>query len=300
MKIAILTRLPSYYTERRLREEAEKRGHSVDMLRYPACSVSLSGAESEVFYKGEKLAPYDAVIPRSFAGSSTYGTAILRQFEVMGAYSAIKSLAITRSIDALRTFQILSRELVPIPRTVFLRDPDQADNLIEHIGLPAVVKVASMTRGNTVFAENRKAITSVMQAFYVKDSTFMIQEYVGGDDSQVVRAIVVGTSVVASVCKTENAFSNDSNDASTSKYDKIAVLSDETKKVAVKAARAIGLSLCSVDMIVTNGKAVVVRLNPYFGIENIESVTNRNVAGKIIDYIEQNAKRSNKKDKVGA
>lgn len=300
MKIAILTRLPNYFTERRLKEEAEKRGHEVDMLRYPSCYVSLSQNGSEVLYRGEKLGRYDAVMPRSFAGSSAYGTAILRQFEVMGAYSAIKSLAITRSIDIFRTTQILSREGVPIPRTTFLREPDQADELIEEIGLPAVIKIASLNRGNTVLAESRKAIAAMIKAFYIKDSTFMIQEYIQGEDAQSVRVIVVGTSVVASVRKTDNSFSNESNDATTSKYDKIAVLNDETKKVAVKAARAIGLSICSVDMVVANGKAVVLSLNPYFGIENIESVTGRNVAGKIIEYIEQNAKRTNKKDKVGA
>jgi len=300
MKIAILTRLPHYYTERRLQEEAEKRGHEVMQLRYTACYVSLSSGEASIMYKGEKLNHFDAVIPRSLAGSAAYGTAILRQFEVTGAYPAIKSLAINRAIDTLRTLQILSREHVPVPKTVFLREPDQAEELIDHVGLPAVLKVASLSRGNTVLAQSRRAISSLIQAFYVKDSTFMIQEYIHGDEVKSVRAIVVGTSVVASVCKTDNGFMNEGNDASTSKYDKIAVLSEDAKKTAVKAARAVGLSVCSVDMVVADGKAVVLSLNPYFGIENIEKVTGRNVAGKIIEYIERNAKRGTKKDKVGA
>ncbi|MBM3210376.1 RimK family alpha-L-glutamate ligase [Candidatus Saccharibacteria bacterium] len=300
MKLAILTRLPHYYTERRLVEEAEKRGHWIETIRYPACYVSLTSEGSEVLYKGEKLSPYDAVISRSFAGSSTYGTAILRQFEVMGSYAPIKSLAINRSIDTLRTMQILTREGVSVPKTVFVREPDQADELIEYVGLPAVVRVASMRRENSVLAETRKAVSSVIRAFYVNDATFMLQEYINGETVQYVRAIVVGSSVVASVRKNSSAFASEANDTGDTKFDKIAVLSDESKKVAVKAAKAIGLNICSVDLMVSDGAAKVMTINPYFGIENIEKITKRNVAGKIIEYVELNAKRRTKKDKVGA
>ena len=301
MKIAILTKLPKYYTEQRIQEEAEKRGHTVEMLRYPACYVMLSEEGSKIFYKGQELEAYDAVIPRSFAGSSAYGTAILRQFEVMGAYALIKSIAIIRSIDSLRTMQLLAREGVPVPRTVFLREPDQADELIDQVGLPAVIKVASTTRrGNTVLAETRKAVSSVIRAFYVNDATFLLQEYVNNDDSQSVRAVVVGSSVVASVGKGDSSFSMSSGSDHANQYDKIAVLTESQKKVAVKAAKAIGLVMCTVDMIISKDRTVVLGLSPYFGLESIEKVTKRNVAGKIIEYIEMNAKRRNKKDKVGA
>lgn len=300
MKIALLTKLPKYYTEQRIQEEAEKRGHSVEMLRYPACYVALTEDGSKIFYKGQELEAYDAVIPRSFAGSSAYGTAILRQFEVTGAYALIKSIAIIRSIDSLRTMQLLAREGVPVPRTVFLREPDQADQLIDEVGLPAVVKVASARRGNTVLAETRKAVASVIRAFYVNDATFLLQEYVHSDDSQSVRAVVVGSSVVASVGKSDGAFSMSSGSDHANQYDKIAVLSEAQKKVAVKAAKAIGLNMCTVDMIISKNRTVVLGLSPYFGLETIEKVTKRNVAGKIIEYIELNAKRRNKKDKVGA
>lgn len=301
MKIAILTKLPQYYTEQRIQEEAEKRGHTAEMLRYPACYVMLSEEGSKIFYKGQELEAYDAVIPRSFAGSSAYGTAILRQFEVMGAYALIKSIAIIRSTDSLRSMQLLAREGVPVPRTVFLREPDQADELIDQVGLPAVVKVASTTRrGNTVLAETRKAVASVIRAFYVNDATFLLQEYVNNEDSQSVRAVVVGSSVVASVAKSDSSFSMSSGSDYANQYDKIAVLSEAQKKVAVKAAKAIGLAMCTVDMIISKDRTVVLALSPYFGLENVEKITKRNVAGKIIEYIEMNAKRRNKKDKVGA
>jgi ribosomal protein S6--L-glutamate ligase len=300
MKIAILTRLSHYYSEQRLKEEALKRGHEIDILHYPACYVSIEEGTATIHYKGEKLDSYDAVIPRSFAGSSTYGMAILRQFETMGAYSPIQSLAVTRSIDGLRSMQILMRKGVPIPRTVFLREPDQADELIEHVGLPAVVKVASIRKGNTVLAETRKAVASVIRAFYVNDATFLLQEYIHGESSRSVRAIVVGSSVVASVRKSQEAYLNGSDVETANQYDKIAVLSEKHKKVAIKAAKAIGLSIAMVDMIIADDEPVVLGVSSYFGLENIEKVTGRNVAGKIIEYIEMNAKRRNKKDKIGA
>ena len=299
MKIALLTRLPNYYTEKRLAEEATNRGHSLDMVRYPACYVAITEKGTEMLYKGEKLDAYDAVISRSFAGSTSYGTAILRQLEVMGFYTINRSLAITRSVDTLRTLQILSREGVPIPKTIFVREPDQADQLIEYIGLPAVIRVASSSKSDTVVAENRRAISAMIQAFYVKDSTFLIQEYINNPESKSVRVIVVGSSVVASVRKSKRD-TDDTASISSGKYDKIAILSDSAKKTAVKAARAVGLSMCSVDMIVTGDDAVVIGVDPYFGIENIEKVTGRNVAEKIIEYVELNAKRRNKKDRVGA
>jgi ribosomal protein S6--L-glutamate ligase len=301
MKIAILTRLPKYYTEQRLLEEAEKRGHEVELLRYPAAYVSLSEEGSKILYKGEELGTYDVVIPRSFAGTSLYGTAILRQFEVKGAYALIKSIAVTRAIDGLRTMQLLAREGVPVPRTVFTREPDQADELIEQVGLPAVIKIAStLRRGNTVLVETRKAMASVIRAFYVNDATFLLQEYVHSDDSQSIRAVVVGSTVAASVAKSDAAFTASNGEDLANQYTKIAILTDEQKKVAVKAAKAVGLTVCTVDMIISKDRTVVLSLSPYFGLENVERVTKRNIAGKIIEYIERNAKRNNKKDKVGA
>lgn len=297
MKIAVLTRLAHYYTEQRLKEEAEKRGHEVELIRYPACYVSLSGEKAKILYQSEELGDYDVVIPRSFAGMSAYGAAILRQFEVAGAYALVKSIAITRAVDGLRAMQLLAREGVPVPKMVFLREPGQAEALIEEVGLPAVVKVASpLKRGNTVLAETQKAISSVIQAFYVNDATFLLQEYVGGENRQSVQAVVVGSSVVASVRKSNPNLATHRS----GQYDKIAVLGEDQKKVAVKAAKALGLTVCVVEMVIAGGRTVVLGVDPYFGIENIETVTKRNVAGKIIDYIELNAKRRGKKDKVGA
>lgn len=301
MKIAILTKLPNHYSERRLKEEAEKRGHDVELLRYPACYVALTDAGRRVLHQGEEVTGFDAVIPRSLAGSVIYGVAVLRQLEMDGVYSTVSSLAITRAVDMLRSIQILSRKEIDIPKTVFLREPSQADELIDYVGLPAVVRVPSTSRrGNsTVLAETKKAVGAVIQAFYVSDATFILQEYVSAANATSVRAYVVGSTVVASA-KRFGVDIGDQLNGSTDSLEGIAVLTDSQKKVAVKAAKALGLNCGYIDLVVSPERTVVVGVDPFAGIEEIERVTGRNVAGKIIEYVEMNAKRRNKKDKVGA
>jgi ribosomal protein S6--L-glutamate ligase len=303
MKIAILTKLPGYYTEQRLAEEAEKRGHEVVMLRYPACYVVLDENGGKVLKDGEEITGLDAVIPRSFAGSLNYGVSVLRQLENNNVYTTAKSLAIMRAVDMLRSIQLLSRKDVDVPKSVFLREPSQADQLIDHVGLPVVVRVpavASRRGGNsTVLAETRKAVASVMSAFYVTDATFVMQEYVNPENASSVRVYVVGSSVVASA-KRAGVNIGDQTSGKGDKLTGIAMLDESQKKMAVRAAKALGLTCCSVDMIVSKDRTVVVNVDPYAGIESLEKATGRNIADKIIEYIELNAKRHNKKDKVGA
>jgi ribosomal protein S6--L-glutamate ligase len=302
MKIAILTKLPNYYTETRLLEEATKRHHDVEMLRYPACYVVLSDEGGKVIHEAQEVSGIDAVITRSFAGSLNYGVAVLRQLENGGAYTTASSLAIMRAVDMLRQSQILSRKGVDIPKSVFLREPSQADELIEYVGLPAVVRVPSQggrRESATILAETRKAVSSVTRAFYVSDATFVLQEYVSPTEATSVRTYVVGSSVVASA-KRAGVNISDQIGRSSKHLTSIAVLSEAQKKMAVKAAKALGLNCCTVDLIVSPQRTVVVGIDPFAGFENLEKTTGRNIAGKIIEYIEQNAKRRNKKDKVGA
>lgn len=303
MKIAILTKLPKYYTETRLAEEAEKRGHEVAIIRYTACYVAVTGEGGKVLYDGEELKGIDAIIPRSFAGSVNYGVAVLRQLENNNIYTIAKSVAITRAVDMLRSIQILARKGVNIPSSVFLREPSQADELIDYVGLPAVVRVPSAAgrRGaSTVLAETKKAVGSVIRAFYVSDATFVLQEFVNTDNSESVRTYVVGSSVVASAIRGNANFGDEQGSGSGEQLTGIAKLTDEQKKLAVKAAKELGLSCCTIDMIVSKERSVVVGVDPFAGIESLEKVTGRNIAAKIIEYVELNAKRRNKKDKIGA
>lgn len=302
MKIGILTRLPNYYTERRLQEEAEKRGHEVIMLRSSACHIEIDSGSPKVIYKGEVLEHLDAIIPRIALSNVSYSSAILRQFETMGVYTPATSLAIGRSHDILRTLQLLSKGGIGVPKTIVTHEPDQLDNLLERVGLPAVIKTASASRNSgAVLVESPKAANSVLKAFYMSDADLLLQEYVGknGEELQDVRVIVVGSMVVASVKRNGSAqkfFAKPGKD----EYELAAKLSEEESRVAVRAAKAMGLNVCAVDMIITPHQQFVLRLDASPGLENIETATKRNVASHIMEYIEKNAKQRNRKDKVGA
>lgn len=299
MKIGILTRDPGY-TVRRLREVAALRGHEVVVIRFPECYVEIEQDKPEVRYRGTSLNDLDVIIPRILPGMTTYGAAIVRQFEMRGVYTTAKSLAITRSRDKLRSLQLLSKAGVGIPKTVFSRETHAVDDLIEHLGVPMIIKLASGTQGNgVVLAETRKAAKSVIQAFYVNDTSFLMQEYIeeaGGSD---IRAVIVGNQIVASMKRQslDDEFRSNIHQGGTGTPIK---LTEEEKKTAIKAAKAMGLQICGVDMIRSNRGPLVLEVNSAPGLEGTESVTERDIATKIIEYVEHNAKQRNRKDRVGA
>lgn len=299
MKIGVITRDPGY-TVKRLREEARKRGHELDTIKYPECYVEIQQDRPSIVYRGKELIGYDAIIPRIMPGMTNYGTAIVRQFEMMGVYTPIRSIAISRSRDKLRSMQLMSRAGVGIPKTIFSRETSDVDGLLDRVGTPVIIKLASGTQGNgVVLAETRKVARSVVQAFYVNDTAFLIQEYIAESAGTDIRAFVVGTQVVASMKRQslDDDFRSNIHQGGTGTVIK---LSDEEKKVALKATKAMGLSICGVDLMRSDRGPLVLEVNSAPGLEGIETVTGRNIAGKIIEYIEQNAKRNNKKDKVGA
>jgi len=299
MKIGIITRVPGY-TVRRLREEAKARGHSIKVIRYPECYVEIQQDKPTVSYRGQELNNLDAIIPRILPGMTSYGAAIIRQFEMMGVYTPVRSIAITRSRDKLRSLQLLSKAQVGIPKTVFSRETDAVDDLIERVGTPAIIKLTSSTQGNgVVLAETKKAAKSVIQAFYVNDTSFLIQEFIKESAGVDIRAFVVGNQVVASMQRQslDDDFRSNIHQGGTGKVIK---LTEEEKRTALRAAKAMGLPICGVDMMRSERGPLVLEVNSAPGLEGIETVTGRNIAGKIIEYIELNAKRRNKKDKVGA
>lgn len=299
MKIGIIARSPGY-SVRRLREEAKKRGHEVKIIKYPECYVEIQQDRPSVSYRGEDLVDIDAIIPRILPGMTTYGTAIVRQFEMMGVYTPARSIAISRSRDKLRSIQLLSKTGIGIPKTVFSRETSDVDDLLDRIGTPVIIKLASGTQGNgVVLAETRKVARSVVQAFYVNDTAFLIQEFIAESAGTDIRAFVVGSQVVASMQRQSLDDDFRSNIHQGGKGTSIK-LTEEEKKVALKAAKAMGLAVCGVDLMRSDRGPLVLEVNSCPGLEGIEAVTGRNVAGKIIEYIEINAKRNNKKDKVGA
>lgn len=302
MKIAILSNGNANYSTKRLVEEAENRGHKVKVIKYKNCYISLDEKHPDIFYKGEKLSGFDAILPRISNNMTKYGCAILRQFEMQGTWTAASSIAITRARDKLRSQQILTKAGVDTPKTLVSRNTTDIDDLLEQIGLPVVIKLATGTHGNgVVLADTKKAAKSALQAFYLynEDGTnILIQEYVKESAGTDIRAFVVGSQVVASMQRQslDDDFRSNLHKGGLGTPIK---LTDVEKKLAVKAARAMGLHVAGVDLMRSSRGPLVLEVNasPGFGIEK---VTNRNVAGKIIDYIEHNAPRRNSKDRVGA
>ena len=206
MKIAILSNGPGNYSTKRLKEEAENRGHEVDIIKYKNCYVSIDDKNPSVMYEGEKVSGYDIIIPRIASNMTGYGTAVVRQLESSApkAFFMNRSLAITRARDKLRSTQLLAKAGVAIPKTVISRNATDIDDLLEEIGgTPVIIKLARGTHGNgVVLAETRKAAKSVLQAFYLTNSdgtNVLLQEFIKESAGTDVRAFVVGSQVVASM-----------------------------------------------------------------------------------------------------
>lgn len=301
MKIAILSNGPANYTTKRLKEEAEKRGHEVRVIKYKDAYTSISAHDNVVRYHGEKLDKFDAIIPRIAQSYTKYGTAIVRQFESQGSFTTSSSLAINRSRDKLRAYQVLAKAGVSIPKTVLARESASFEDIVELAGgAPLIIKVARGTHGNgVVLAETAKAAKAVMQAFYVEGVNFMVQEFVKESAGTDIRALVVGGRVVASI-KRQSLDGDFRSNTHQGGEGAIVKLTDDERRTAIKAAKAMGLPICGVDMMRSDRGPLVLEVNSSASIKTPELITKRNVAEKIIEYIEQNAKRGLKKDKVGA
>jgi ribosomal protein S6--L-glutamate ligase len=298
MNIAILSKGPDNVSTKRLKQEAESRGHNVRVINYAKCYVTLEQNNPVIRYEGEEIHDVDVIIPRIASNLTKYGTSIVRQFEMQGVFSTASSLAINRTRDKLRAAQILARAGIDIPKTAFARETAEVEDLIEQAGgAPLIIKVA---RGKgVVLAETRKAAEAVMQAFYVEGVSFLVQEFIQESAGTDIRAFVVNGKVVASMQRQslDDDFRSNLHQGGEGNTIK---LTEEEKKTAQRAAKAIGLPICGVDMMRSNRGPLVLEVNasPGFGIEK---VTGRDVAGKILDYIEQNSKsKRGKRDRVGA
>ncbi len=303
MKIAILSNGPGNYSTKRLKEEALARGHDVEVIKYRECYASIEQNNPTVSYRGEVLVGFDAVIPRIASNMTRYGAAIVRQLEMQGVYSLSSSIAIARSRDKLRSLQLLAKSGVGIPKTVVSRNSTDIDDLIEGLGgTPVIIKLAKGTHGNgVVLAETKKAAKSVLQAFYLSNddgTNVLLQEFIKESAGTDIRAFVVGSRVVASM-KRQSLDDDFRSNLHKGGEGTPVKLTPEERKMAIKAAKAMGLNVAGVDMMRSARGPLILEVNasPGFGIEK---VTSRDVAGAVIDYVEIHAKRRNKKDKVGA
>lgn len=303
MRIAILSNGPGNYSTKRLKEVAIARGHTVKVIKYRDCYASIEQNNPTVSYRGQDLSQFDAIIPRIASNMTRYGTAIVRQLEMQGIYSTSSSIAISRSRDKLRSMQLMAKAGVGIPKTVVSRNTTDIDNLLEQLGgMPVIIKLARGTHGNgVVLAETKKAAKSVLQAFYLTNddgTNILLQEFVKESAGTDIRAFVVGSRVVASM-KRQSLDDDFRSNLHKGGEGTVIKLTEEERKMAIKAAKAMGLNIAGVDMMRSERGPLILEVNasPGFGIEK---VTKRDVATPIIEYVEMNAKRRNKKDKVGA
>jgi ribosomal protein S6--L-glutamate ligase len=300
MNIIILSNGDANYSTKRLREEALRRGHQVRVISYSKCYVTLESSKPLVHYKGEQLHDVDVIIPRIAASLTKYGTSIVRQFEMQNVATIASSIAIVRSRDKLRSMQLLAKAGVGIPKTVFAREVTDFDDVLEQVGgAPVIIKVARGTHGNgVVLAETRKAAKAVMQAFYVEGVSFVVQEFVSESAGVDMRAFVVNGKVVSSMLR--QSLDDDFRSNLHQGGEGISVkLTAEERRTAVKAAKAMGLAVCGVDMMRSERGPLVLEVNSSPGFA-IEKVTGDNVAEKIVDYAELVARAGRRTDKVGA
>ncbi|TDR22521.1 30S ribosomal protein S6--L-glutamate ligase [Marinicella litoralis] len=298
MKIAILSRNSRLYSTKRLVEAAQSRGHEVRVLDHLRCYMNISSSSPTLHYRGEDLPVYDAVIPRIGASVTFYGTAVLRQLEMIGVYPVNESVAISRSRDKLRSLQLLSRKGIGMPITGFANSPDDIQDLIKMVGgAPLVIKLLEGTQGiGVVLAETKKAAESVIEAFLGLNANIMVQEFIkeaGGAD---IRCFVVGGKVVAAMKRqgAEGEFRSNLHRGGSATLVK---LSPAERKTAVNAAQIMGLNVAGVDILRSSRGPVVMEVNSSPGLEGIEKATGKDVAGMIIDFIEKTAKPHRTKTK---
>ncbi len=300
MRIAILSRNSRLYSTRRLQEAAVGRGHEVRVVDHLHCFMDITAAKPTIHYRNEEFgrSSFDAIIPRIGVSVNFYGTAVARQFEMMGVYCVNESVAITRARDKLRSMQLLSRHNVGIPVTAFANRPDDVAGLIREVGgAPLVVKLLEGTQGiGVVLAETNKAAESVIQAFMGLGSNILVQEFIKESKGSDIRCFVVGNRVIAAMQRQapEGEFRSNLHRGGSATLVK---LTPAERRTAVKAAQLMGLNVAGVDLLRSSRGPLVMEVNSSPGLRGIEEATQKDVAGMIIEFIEQNAKVGNTKTK---
>jgi len=291
MKICILSRNSSLYSTRRIQEAAVERGHEVTIIDPLLCYMNITSHRPTVYYRQMALEGFDAVIPRIGASVTFYGTAVLRQFEMMGSYCLNESVAISRSRDKLRALQLLSRKGLGMPVTAFGHSTKMKEDLIRIVGgPPLVIKLVEGTQGKgVILAETNQAAESLIEAFRGLDAYFLVQEFIGEAKGSDIRCLVVGDKVVAAMLRKAKAGEFRSNLHRGGAAESVR-LTPEERKAATRAAKIMGLNVAGVDILRSNHGPLILEVNSSPGLEGIESASGQNVAGKIIEYIEKNAR----------
>ena len=290
MKIALLCRSPQLYSHQRIIEAARARGHEIDTIDHLRCTIDIASHRPKIHYQGRALTGYDAVVPRIGASVTFFGTAVVRQFEMMRVYCVNESVAIARSRDKLRSLQLLSRKGIGLPVTVFAHKTSNAEDIVRLAGgAPVVIKLLEGTQGiGVVLAETEASAKSVIEAFRGANVNILVQEFIkeaGGTD---IRALVIGGKVVAAMKRTgaPDDFRSNLHRGGSAQLIKI---TPEERSTAVRAAKRMGLNVCGVDMLRSNHGPVIMEVNSSPGLEGVEQATGVDVAAKIVQFVENNA-----------
>lgn len=289
MKIVILSRNSELYSTSRLVEAAERKGHEAMVVDHLKCNIVIEKKKPSIYYQGEKLDDIDAVIPRIGASVTFYGTAVVRQFEMMKVFTAVESQALIRSRDKLRSLQIMARAGVGLPKTVFTNYSKDVDQVVSSVGgAPLVIKLLEGTQGlGVVLAETENAAKSIIEAFNGLKARVIAQEFIeeaGGAD---IRAFVVEGNIVGAMKRQgkKGEFRSNLHRGGTAS---IVELSEEERNTALKATRVLGLGIAGVDMLQSKHGPLVIEVNSSPGLEGIEGATGKDIAREIISYVERN------------
>ncbi|WP_035806821.1 30S ribosomal protein S6--L-glutamate ligase [Lunatimonas lonarensis] len=299
MKIAVLSRNPHLYSTKRIMQAIQEAGHEGKVIDHLLCDLVIEQEGPSIIYKGEKLDDIDAIIPRIGASVTFYGTAVVRQFELIGAFSAVESQAIVRSRDKLRSLQILSREGLGMPKTAFTNFSKGGEKqLVERVGgAPLVIKLLEGTQGlGVVLAETKKAGQSVIEAFHGLKARIIVQEFIKEAKGADIRAFVVNNKVVGAM-KRQGAEGEFRSNLHRGGKATVIKLSKEEKTAALNAAKALGLAIAGVDMLQSSRGPLILEVNSSPGLEGIEKATGINIAGKIIEFVEESVIKQAQKRK---
>jgi ribosomal protein S6--L-glutamate ligase len=287
MKIAVLSTNPDLYSTKRLVEAIKLRGHKSMIIDHSKCFVMIEGGKPTIIYKGKPLKNIDAVIPRIGNSMTSFGCAVVRQFELMKIYTPIKSQAILRSRDKLRSMQVLSKSGIDIPKTVFAKNPAQVNELIHMVGgPPVIIKLLEGTQGvGVVLAETIKAAKSTIEAFYGLKANFLIQEFIAESKGADIRAFVIGNKVVAAMKRQglEGDFRSNLHRGGEGYMIELTAQEEET---AIAAAKALGVKIAGVDLLQSERGPLVMEVNSSPGLQGIEKTSGLDIASMIIQYME--------------
>lgn len=288
LRVAVLSREPNSYSTKRIVLAGEERGHTVEVIDTTRCYMAINSLAPEIHYDGKRLPRYDVVIPRIGASITSYGCAVLRQFETLGTYCVNGSSGIAASRDKLHAHQVLSAQKIGMPTTAFAASPKDTSNLISLVGTaPLIVKLLESTQGKgVVLAETKKAAESVIDAFRGLKANFLVQDFVKEASGEDIRCFVVAGKVVASMRRTSagDDFRSNLHRGGTAESTKLTPLE---RKTAIKSAKAFNLDLAGVDLLRSNDGPKILEVNSSPGFEGIEGASKKNLAGLLFDHIEE-------------